>query len=347
MKFEFTPSNHGESFKEYIRYISLDIPPSRILSKTVIPAIITLMSYVIIANFSQYFNSIINNSLILAVILIFALLIVFIVKMFYLKASRSLKNNKLYCDLESNFAFTLEDGYFIRENQFSTIKVALKEIATIRLLKQGLILSSENQQILLFIPIAVLPISVKDFIEIFKTANPKLTLENVYKKNKKQLLIKGICLIVICYLALVASHFIGKYNHDYNFKTYDLTTEDQMVTLMDNSFLYENQNLQYSIVFPESWSGKFGIEETEDYINVYYLENGEQGPNTSLLFTVRDEKNSPPFMEYNELAYKFTEPATYVLWGPKQVDMDDGSNAYLEYVELYKEIATLSLKALY
>ncbi|MEG2290693.1 MAG: hypothetical protein RSA29_14860 [Clostridium sp.] len=119
-----------------------------------------------------------------------------------------------------------------------------------------------------------------------------------------------------------------------------------MVKLFDNSFLYENKTLNYSIVFPKSWSGKFGVEEKEDCIDVYYLENGEQNSNTNILFTIRDRKNSPPISEYNKITYEFTDQATYILWGPKKVYMDDNSAAYSEYVEMYKEIITLHLMGL-
>lgn len=346
MKFEFTPSNHSSSFREYLNHLFKDTPAVKIYLKAIVPAIILITSYVIISIFSKYFNSILTNSIELAIFIIVILLMIFIIRIVYTKLCRSIKNNKLYSDLEGNFTFTIEDGYLIRENQFSTIKIALKNIATIRLLKQGLILSSRNEQIFLFIPNAALPISLKEFIEIFKVANPKLTVENISKKNKHELIKQCILLIVISYLALAASHFIGRYDYEHNFPTYDLIMEDQMEKLIDNSFLYENETLKYSIVFPESWSGKFGIEENADYINVYYLQNGEQNSNTNLLFTIRDEKNSPPLSEYNKITYKFTDQTTYVLWGPKKVYIDDKSNTYSEYVEIYNEIVTLPLKGL-
>ncbi len=344
MRFEFKPSEHNPCFKEYMSNIYQDIEGIKVYRNAVVPLIITLLSYIIIAMLSKYFNSILFKSIIIAVTFIIVFLITFLIRFISKNVVKRIKNNRIYSDLESNFTFIIEDGYLTRENQFSTIKIPLKSIDKIKLLREGITLC-HGQQAFILVPKAVLPLDVNEFIALFKTANPQVIIEDVVIKNRNYLLKNTLFFILIAFFSIIASHFIGKYNYEHNFKTYDLITEDQMVTLMNNSFLYKNENLKYSIVFPESWSGKFGIEEKESYINVYYLENGEQGPNTNLLFTVRDEKNPPPFGEYNEGSIKFTNNTIYTLWGPKEVYMDGKSDAYSEYVKMYRELSTLSLKS--
>lgn len=347
MRFEFKPSEHNSSFKEYMSNIYQDLEVFKVYKKAIWPLLITLISYSIITVLSKYFASIFFNIIFLAVILIIVFLIALIIIFTSrkIKKAKKVRNNKFYDDLESNFTFIIEDGYLTRENQFSTVKIPLENIDKIKLLKEGITLCHGKQAFIL-VPKAVLPVTVNEFIALFKAANPQIIIEDVVMKNRKYLLKYILFFITMCYLALAASHFIGKYNYENNFPTYNLIMENEMVTLGDNSFLYKNENLKYSIVFPESWSGKFGIEEKEDYINIYYLENGQQNSNTNLLCTVRDEENPPPFGEYIQGSAKFTNNAIYTLWSPRKVYMDDNPDAKSEYLNMYYELSTLSLKGL-
>lgn len=342
MRFEFTPSNHSESFNEYTRYIYQQVEIINVYKKAVLPGIITFISYIIIASFSQYYHYLFKTSLILVVVLFIVFLTAFLTIFLFKKVTKKVKNNALYADLESNFTFTIEDGYLTRENKFSTIKIAIKSFDKMQLLKESIILCYGKHS--LFIPKAVLPVTQREFIKLFKTTDSKIILEDPVLEEKNQLLKDALRFIILCFLSLAVSYFVGKYDYEHNFTTYTLIMSDELESLSDNSLLYKNENLGYTIVFPESWTGKFGIEELENHINVYYLVNGVQGPSTSILFTLREEMDPPPLDKFDKISFAFDLSSTYTFWSPKEIYMNGNYKAYSEYADMFKEILNLKFR---
>ncbi|MDV4150746.1 hypothetical protein R0131_07835, partial [Clostridium sp. AL.422] len=87
----------------------------------------------------------------------------------------------------STFYFTIEDGYLIRENEFSYIKFKLNRIKEVNIMKYGLILALENKKSLIFIPNTVLPVTLEEFISLLKAENNSLIVIEEFKNLKKSL----------------------------------------------------------------------------------------------------------------------------------------------------------------
>ncbi|WP_300381743.1 hypothetical protein, partial [Clostridium sp.] len=277
---------------------------------------------------------------IIGALVVYILIILLIIKLVKRKQKKSIKNNNLYCDIESTFYFTIEDGYLIRENEFSNLKLPLNKVKDVKLLKHGLILSIESERSSIFIPKDRLPISLEEFISLIKNENNNLIVIEEFKRLKK-LSKKIYMLLTITFIsACIFSFFIAKYDYEYNFKKYDLVMGSNLIKQDNNTYLYENENLGISLAFPSKWEGKFGIEEMEDRINVYYLANGKQSNNTTLLFSIR---GLSAFWKEIDLNIIRTE-GLYLFTGPTKISLEKDSKEHLEYLELYKDIQNIKLR---
>lgn len=212
MIFEFKPSENSISFKEYLGYLiqtsSVMIIYRNSILTTSLIAIFSIIAYLL----SDYYTGFTYILILTISMLIFCFLIIFLImKVIKSKKKKVLKNNNLYCDLESTFYFTIEDGYLIRENEFSNIKLKLSEIKYVKLLKHGIILVTENESISLLIPKAILPVTLEEFILFLKEENNSLIVLEEFKRLKKIAqkiyMILGITFILAC----ISGFFISKY----------------------------------------------------------------------------------------------------------------------------------------
>lgn len=334
MKFEFKPSDNSLSFREYLSYLSQTSPIITIYINTIIPACLvfmfSLLTYVM-SGYYIYFAYIILPTIVL--ITLSFLLILLIIKLI---KKISIKNNTLYCDLESNFYFTISDGYLLRENEFSTVKLELSKINDVKILRQGLILSSKDKKISIFIPKDVLPVTLEEFISFLKNENSSLIVLNEFKRLKKSYKKIYILIIFTVLLSFISSFFIGKYN----FKKYNLIPNSDLIKQEDNTFLYENEDIGISLTFPSNWENKFGIEELPDRINVYYLAEGKQSYNTTLLFSIRGLGSIFDNITLNIIR----TDGLYIFIGPTKIDLKKNSKEHLEYLDLYKDIQNIKLQ---
>lgn len=334
MKFEFKPSDYSLSFREYLKYLNTTSPVITLYLKTIIaPYLIlafSLITYILSEGY-RYLLYLIPFTIVISLLFLFLFLLIN-----KLRRKKTIKNTKLFCDIESTFYFTIEDGYLIRENEFSSIKFKLSEINNIKLLKHGLILSIENAKMSPFIPKAILPIPLEEFISLLRSENNSLIVLDEFKKLKKKSKKLYTIFIFTILLSFISSFFIGKYN----FKRYPLIPNSDLIKQNDNTYLYENEDIGISLNFPSNWENKFGIEEKPDRINVYYLANGKQSHDTTLLFSIRGLGAIFDNLTLNVIK---TE-GLYIFIGPTKIDLRNGSKEHLEYMDLYKDIEKIKIK---
>jgi hypothetical protein len=344
MKFEFKPTENIIAFREYLSFLNRILPGVRIYKKTIYPTVILILFYfatLVLSQFYDIFPYIIVITII--AIVFYYLLFLLIIKIINHKKSKVLKNNVLFCDLESTFFFTMEDDYLIRENEFSTIKLHLNKIKNIYILKHGLDLSTGGGNNSIFIPTSSLPVSLEEFISLIKDKNPSVAIFEEFTKLKKSKKKIYISFVIALILIFICSFFVGKYN----FKRYDLILssdlikEDTMNFLSGDrlNYIYENSTLGFSLTFPSKWERKFGIEEKSDRVNVYYLEDGKQSHDTTLLFSVRGLDvffNSIDF-------YIIKTEGLHLFVGPTKIGLKKDSKEHLEYEELYNDIKNIKL----
>lgn len=341
MRFSFKPSENSTSFKEYLSYLIQTSEGITLYRNTILPAsvifIFSVVTFILSEDYKIFPYMMIG---IIGALVFYTLIILLVIKLTKRKQKKSIKNNKLYCDIESTFYFTIEDGYLIRENEFSNIKMPLNKVKDAKILKHGLILSIENERSSIFIPKDSLPITLEEFISLIKEENNNLILNEEFKRLKK--LSRKIYMIAIItfILACIFSFFIAKYNYEYNFKKYDLVMGSSLIKQDNKKYLYENETLGISLTFPSKWEGKFGIEEKDDRVNVYYLANGKQSNDTTLLFSVR---GISAFWKEIDLNIIKTEGLCLFL-GPTKIHLEEDSKEYLEYLELYKDIENVHLR---
>lgn len=337
MKFEFKPSENNISFREYLDYLTLTLPGVTIYRQTILlPCLIAIFSMVTYI-LSDYYIGFTYILILIIIILLFYFLIIFlIIKVIKSKKKKVLKNNNLCYDLESTFYFTVEDGYLIRENEFSTIKLQFDKIKYIKLLKGGVILTTDNENVSIFIPKDILPVTLEEFISLLKNENNSIIVLEEFKKLKKSLKKINIILVITFILACISGFFVGKYS----FTRYDLVMGNELIKQNDNTYLYENDTLGFSLTFPSTWEGKFGIEEREDGIDVYYLVNGKQSHYTTLLFSIRGLG-----VFFNNIDFNLIKnEGLYFFVGPSEIELRKDSKEHLEYLDLYKDIKNIKLR---
>ncbi|WP_291650872.1 hypothetical protein [Clostridium sp.] len=213
MRFEFKPSENIISFREYLGYLMQTSPGIIIYRKTIFTSSVLVVFSIItclLSHYYRYFTYVLTA--IIGIFIFYFLVIWLITKLIKARKNKVIKNNNLYCDIESKFYFTIEDGYLIRENEFSNIKIQLSKIKYVKLLNHGLILSTENENVSLFIPIDILPITLEAFISFLKEKNNSIIVLEESKRLKrlsqKIYMIFGVTFILAC----IFSFFIGKYN---------------------------------------------------------------------------------------------------------------------------------------
>lgn len=337
MKFEFKPSENIISFREYLNYLTLTLPGVTIYRQTILlPCLIAIFSLVT-SILSDYYMNFTYILILIIVILLFYLLIIFlIIKVINSKKKKVLKNNNLYYDLESTFYFTIEDDYLIRENEFSNIKLQLDKIKYIKLLKGGIILTTDNENVSIFIPKNILPVPLEEFILLIKEKNNSLIILEESKRLKNLSKKINIILAITLILGCISGFFVAKYS----FTRYDLVMENELIKQNDNTYLYENDTLGFSLTFPSTWEGKFGIEEREDGVDVYYLVNGNQSHYTTLLFSIRGLG-----VFFNNINFNLIKnEGLYFFIGPTEIELIKDSKEYLEYMDLYKDIKNIKLR---
>lgn len=345
MKFEFNPSENSRSFKEYLQNSSNISLVMDIYKKCLaIPVVMIIMITIIPLFKGIYKNTVFYTTLLFICIILIALFVIIVT--FLIKIlNKKVKNNKMYCDLESTFKFTIKENYIIRENEFSTVKVLMKKIEKIKRLKYGIILCTEGERIDMFIPKDILPVSVDELIELIKKENSSLLIDEAAKREKKRQIRYYLIALISILLSAVVAYFIGKYDYEHNFTRYDLIMHSDLVKQENHKLLYENESLGFKLLFPSKWEGSFGVEELEDRINVYYLVNGEQSPKTTLLFAIRGLDVIVDNTGFNIIKVEGNSNGIYTFLGPKVIyTLERGTDESLEYNKLYRDIDNVKLQ---
>ncbi|MEG0295492.1 MAG: hypothetical protein RR620_02165 [Clostridium sp.] len=338
MKFEFNPSEESVSFREYLAYVNTSSIVTSLYRKAIMPIVTISIFITIVSLYSNLYRRFFYTTGILTFgVLVLSIICFLGIKIIKSMKKKKLKNNKFICDIESISKFNIEDNFLIRENEFSTIKVSLDNITGITLLNHGLILHSKKNELHVFIPKETLPIPLDEFISIFKKENKNLLIDEGLKREKNKLKkIIAVCTIVFI-IGIISAYFIGKYDYEHNYTRYNLIMEAGLTKMDNNTLVYENENLGFELIFSEKWHGKFGIEEFDDKINIYYLVNGEQSNNTTLLFTIRRTSDLTGELDFNAIKSK----GDFTFLGPKTINIKINSDEYYEYMKLYKSVQYL------
>ena len=350
MKFEFTPSKYPKSLNEFNKYLIKIFNVDKTFNMSVkvpyvIGACIALLAY-LCAKFDIYFY-------LVKFILIFGPLmftiIYFVQKKFNKRTGAKIPKiiKKNICDYNSTVYITIENDYLIRENKYSKIKIKLNEIGKIELLYRSVILYSKDKAILIFIPKQCLPIKLEEFIRLFKEKNNNVIINNFEKTYegylKKLLISMGIAMT----LTLIPSYFVGKYIDENSFKKYDLKLENELEKVEFGESLYESKNIGIRMYLPIRWNGKYGVEELNDRVNVYYLPKGVQSKETTLIFTLTKLQDLD--VKEDMVNVKSVEKANgiYTFFIPKVIDtLGADSLEYIEYSNMIQDIAKMHIESI-
>ena len=345
MKFEFKPSENSKSFKEYLQHATNISIVKDLYNKCIIIPVMIIIATMVITMLKGIYKNILFYVIVIFIGIILVTLFILVV-LFLLKIiKKKVKNNKMYCDLESVFKFTIVDDYIIRENDFSTIKLLLKEVQKIKILKYGIIVCEGGEKVDMFIPKDILPISTKEFIDLIKNHNPELLIEEAAKNEKRRLFRYYSLVLLIALLSIVAAYFVDKYDYEHSFTTYELVMSSDLVKQENHKLIYENEGLGFKLLFPSKWEGKFGIEEVDDRINVYYLVEGKQSRKTTLLFTMRVFDEVDDTTDFNVIKIDGNSNEIYKFLAPKVIStLEKRTNEAIEYNNLYKDIGNIKLQ---
>ncbi|STA99356.1 hypothetical protein QIT93_05665 [Clostridium baratii] len=343
MKFEFTSSKYADSSIEFMRYFNKVWNTNKLYNACIkipylVGACIVFIAY-LCADFDYFFDKLIY--LITFGIVIFSA-IYFILK----KCIPNKKVIKNFYKYNSKFYFTIKEDYLIKESRYSTINIKLNKIHKIEILKKSLILFSEDNTTIIFIPKECLPVSLNEFINLFRQNNKSLIVNDYIKTYKKYLKKVTVVISLAMILTVITGYFLGKYIDENNFKVYDLKLENELKKEANGEAIYESRNLGINIYLPSNWSGKYGIEELNDRINVYYLPEGVQSSKTTLIFTLT---KSQDFYEKDMILSRLIENLNkeYKVFRPEIIDtLKPGSLAYVEYCSMIRDISKIQIKGI-
>ncbi|MBT9832719.1 hypothetical protein [Clostridium baratii] len=350
MKFEFTPSKYPKSLNEFNKYLIKSFNIDKIFNMSVkvpyvIGACIALLAY-LCAKFYMYFDFV---KMLFIFGPIICIIVYFVEKKFSKRTGTKIPKiiKKNICDYNSTVYITIENDYLIRENKYSKIKIKLNEIGKIELLYRSVILYSKDKAILIFIPKQCLPIELEDFIKLFKEKNNNIIINNfekIYKKHINKLLVfMGMAIILTTFF----SYFVGKYIDENSFKKYDLKLENELEKVEFGESLYESENIGIRMYLPIRWNGKYGVEELNDRVNVYYLPKGVQSKETTLIFTLTKLQDLD--VKEDMVNVKSVEKANgiYTFFIPKVIDtLGADSLEYIEYSNMIQDIAKMHIESI-
>ncbi|URZ03321.1 hypothetical protein [Clostridium felsineum] len=106
----------------------------------------------------------------------------------------------------------------------------------------------------------------------------------------------------------------------------------------EESNVYVSKNLGIVMTFPESWSGKYSVEETSDYLDIYFNDHKNKG----LLLLV--ERNSPnlsgdgydPIID-GKYVYRIGDN-DYFIAGTTGVTVDDNQPDFKNFMQMHSEL---------
>jgi tetratricopeptide (TPR) repeat protein len=107
--------------------------------------------------------------------------------------------------------------------------------------------------------------------------------------------------------------------------------------------IYINEKLGFSITFPDSWKGKYTIEEKDNGIRVCYKpKTNIQDQGSGFLFTVL--KNTPELSDHldtvsDKMRYFKAKGVTYIIGGPTDMPFDSNHPEFQTYLKMTREKA--------
>lgn len=339
MKFNFEISKYLKEYKDYMVDSNKVIKfTTNLVRSLLFIFIFCILVYALNVRYIIFFD----NLKLLGIVVGIAVLISLII----LKVIVTRKNKKVNSEKIKDFNVVnmveINDEFFIRENEFSMIKFPLDSVLKIIVLKELLIIQTSSYKSEICIPIKSLPVELNEFIDIFKSKNDKLVIENHKNKLKKSYIKYIVYEILIFIAAILVAFFISKYNYENKYIEYNLVMQEDLQEKGDlNSYLYES-NSGVSIYFPKDWQGHYGVEEfSKERINVYYLADGKQSSKTTLLFVL--EKGIG--MGYDGLkAVRFAEcdGVVYTVYIPESISTLKGdSEEYKEFSEMQGDLPNI------
>lgn len=346
VEIKYSSLKNSISIREYIKYVldnSIEAKDYRKINY--IPALINIILILSAIFYILYDRNIFK---ILVLIILFILLYIFI-GYFINKIIGKKTIIKKFSDSNSDVYIKIEDDIIICENQYGAVKFPLKKIETIHLLRYGLILATEHNKINVFIPKKELTLELSEFIDKFRKSNDKLIIVNKNESFKKKLLFMIINSISVLAISIIIGVSIGKYSYNLRYHVENLILAKDLIKTTEETKggnIYQSENHNVEIYFPKGWKNKYGIEDTEECINVYYLTNGQKDDEAMLLFKFIESdkvKNSEDFNIYKYVT--LYNDMFYEILTPKVVEMPkDDKEIKKEYTSMYNVFDVLSFK---
>ncbi|MCC8123097.1 MAG: hypothetical protein LIO58_06130, partial [Oscillospiraceae bacterium] len=126
----------------------------------------------------------------------------------------------------------------------------------------------------------------------------------------------------------------------------DLIATQSATPEQEEGILYENEDLGFSLVFPQSWDGKYGILPLDDSIEVHHTQTREEvGEGNGLLFAIARYSLTEDTGSMEIIAT--TEDAQYVVIYPADTGVTPTNPSADEYLTMLDEapsvVSTLQL----
>jgi hypothetical protein len=116
-------------------------------------------------------------------------------------------------------------------------------------------------------------------------------------------------------------------------------------TELGNNYLKQGKydKLGFSINFPDSWKGKYTVNESNEGIRVYFKPSSENTVGSGFLFGVLKKSDNLDESTFDTVSSKvryFTAKGiTYVVGGPTDVNFDENDPEFNVFLKMSKESA--------
>lgn len=346
MEIKYSSLKNSISIREYIKYVlDNNIEAKDYRKINYIPALINII-LILSAIFYIFYDS--NIIKILILIILIMLLYIF-VGYFISKIIGKKTIIKKFSDSNSEVYIKIENDIIISKNEYGSVKFPVRKIETIHLLRYGLILATEHNKIKVFIPKQELPLELSEFIDKFRKVNDKLIIVNKNESFKKKVLLIIINSIVVLAISIIIGVSLGKYSYNFKYHVKNLILSEDLIKTTEETRggnIYQSENHNVEIYFPKGWKNKYGIEDTEECINVYYLTNGKKDDEAMLLFKFIESDKVKNSKEFNIYKYvTFDNDMFYEILTPKVVEIPkDDKEIKKEYTNMYNVFDVLSFK---